>query len=60
VLSGRDKIENILQKKDSRLLVILGPCSIHDEDAALEFAERFILLRKKVEETLFIVIKLLL
>ena len=33
-------IENILQKKDQRLLVIVGPCSIHDENAALEYAAR--------------------
>ena len=36
VISAREQIKNILLKKDHRLLIIVGPCSIHDERAALE------------------------
>ena len=38
VLSGRDQVRKILNGEDSRLLVIAGPCSIHNEDSALEYA----------------------
>ena len=37
IINGRKDVENILQGKDKRLLVIAGPCSIHDSDAALEY-----------------------
>ncbi len=57
VLNGRETVENILSKKDKRLLVITGPCSIHDEQAALEYAERIRDLRKEVEETMFVVMR---
>ncbi len=57
VLSGREAIQNILEKKDSRLLVVMGPCSIHDEDAALEYAGRLSILREEVRDTLFIVMR---
>ena len=57
VVSGRQCIENILQKKDRRLLAIVGPCSIHDEEAALEYASRLKQLRDQVAETLFIVMR---
>ncbi len=38
IQSARHHISNIVQGKDKRLLVIVGPCSIHDTDAALEYA----------------------
>ncbi|MCK5837956.1 MAG: 3-deoxy-7-phosphoheptulonate synthase, partial [Desulfobacula sp.] len=40
VINGRRDVENILRKKDNRLLIIAGPCSIHDTDAALEYAQK--------------------
>ena len=40
VIESRDIIRDILAKKDKRLLVVTGPCSIHDEAAALDYAER--------------------
>ncbi|MBU1340266.1 MAG: 3-deoxy-7-phosphoheptulonate synthase [Proteobacteria bacterium] len=49
VIDGRHDIENILHKKDTRLLVIAGPCSIHDTDAALEYAGKMKQLRKEVK-----------
>ena len=57
VISGRVSIEAILRKEDRRLLVVVGPCSIHDEDAALEYAARLNSLRKQVAETLFVVMR---
>jgi 3-deoxy-7-phosphoheptulonate synthase len=57
VVLGRKHIENILQKEDQRLLVIVGPCSIHDENAALEYAAKLNSLRKQVAETLFVVMR---
>jgi 3-deoxy-7-phosphoheptulonate synthase len=57
VVLGREQIENILKKEDHRLLVIVGPCSIHDENAALEYAAKLNSLRKQVCETLFVVMR---
>jgi 3-deoxy-7-phosphoheptulonate synthase len=54
---GRRGIEQILRKKDRRLLVIVGPCSVHDEKATLEYAVRLNALRQKVAETLFVVMR---
>jgi 3-deoxy-7-phosphoheptulonate synthase len=40
VLRHRDEVAGILDRRDDRLLVIVGPCSVHDVDAALEYAQR--------------------
>jgi 3-deoxy-7-phosphoheptulonate synthase len=56
-LDGRRTIQNIIDKKDRRLMVITGPCSIHDEKAALEYAERLDALKKQVDDTLFLVMR---
>jgi 3-deoxy-7-phosphoheptulonate synthase len=40
VLGGRAEIGRILDREDDRLLVVVGPCSVHDTDAALEYAGR--------------------
>ena len=57
VVFGRQTIEKILSKKDRRLLVIVGPCSIHDEKAAIEYASRLNTLRKQVADTLFVIMR---
>jgi 3-deoxy-7-phosphoheptulonate synthase len=57
VVTGRQCIENILLKKDQRLLAIVGPCSIHDEKAAIEYASRLKRLHAQVAETLFVVMR---
>ncbi|MCP3899087.1 MAG: 3-deoxy-7-phosphoheptulonate synthase [Desulfobacteraceae bacterium] len=57
VLQGRQDVENILQKKDDRVLVIAGPCSIHDTEAALEFAKRMVQLRDEVKEKINLVMR---
>jgi len=57
VISGRRVIQDIIDKKDRRLLVIAGPCSIHDEAAALEYAGRLNRLKEKVNETIYLVMR---
>ena len=57
VVQGRKAIEDILARKDKRLLVITGPCSIHDEKAALEYAQKLCDLKKKIEKTICLVMR---
>jgi 3-deoxy-7-phosphoheptulonate synthase len=57
VLSGRNAIEKILLKEDKRLLVITGPCSIHDEKAAVEYAEKLKKIRDEVSEALYVIMR---
>lgn len=53
----RQRIHNILHGKDDRLLVIIGPCSIHDPAAAVDYARRLQPLREKYADTLEIVMR---
>ena len=53
----RKSIHNIIQGKDDRLLVVIGPCSIHDPMAALDYARKLVEQRKKYEGTLEIVMR---
>lgn len=57
VLAAREGIKKILVGEDSRLLAIVGPCSIHDEKAALEYARKLNELRRQVESTLLVVMR---
>lgn len=57
VAKTRDRIRNILQGKDRRLLVIVGPCSIHDVHAAYEYGEKLSSLRTELEDQLEIVMR---
>ena len=57
VISGRSAIDGILRKEDKRLLVIVGPCSIHDEKAAYEYAGKLQKLRDQVSEALVVVMR---
>ncbi|NTV92446.1 MAG: 3-deoxy-7-phosphoheptulonate synthase [Chlorobiaceae bacterium] len=57
VSSGRRDVENILTGKDARFLVIVGPCSIHDMDAAREYAERLSILREELKHELCIMMR---
>lgn len=57
VTSSRKTIKNILDKKDDRLVVIIGPCSIHDPIAAIEYAERLKKIADKYKDELFIVMR---
>ncbi|MBF0301548.1 MAG: 3-deoxy-7-phosphoheptulonate synthase [Desulfamplus sp.] len=57
VIVGREEIKNILSCKDKRLMVITGPCSVHDEAAAIEYAERLYKLREKVKDHFAIIMR---
>ncbi len=57
VVQGRERVEAILDGTDPRMLVVVGPCSIHDEKSALEYALRLNELRKELADRLFIVMR---
>jgi len=57
VTQTRQRIARILRGKDDRLLVIMGPCSIHDPQAALEYAKRLMAQREHYADTLEIVMR---
>ena len=57
VLESREIIKNILSQKDNRFLMIVGPCSIHSEEEAMEYAYKLLELKKKLEQSIFIVMR---
>ncbi|MGB1262631.1 MAG: 3-deoxy-7-phosphoheptulonate synthase [Cognaticolwellia sp.] len=57
VQSARNTIANIIHKKDHRLLVIAGPCSVHDIDAAKAYARQLKALHDKYQDSLYIVMR---
>ena len=57
ISQGRKNIENILERKDHRIIVVVGPCSIHDLKAAHDYANRLKALEEKVGDTLLIVMR---
>jgi len=57
VLQHRQTIKNILDGTDPRLVVVVGPCSIHDIDAAHEYAAKLVKLADEVSETIFVVMR---
>ncbi|SEQ82682.1 3-deoxy-D-arabinoheptulosonate-7-phosphate synthase [Solimonas aquatica] len=54
---ARREIQDVLHGRDDRLLVIVGPCSIHDPKAALEYAERLKTLREQLSKHLLIIMR---
>jgi len=57
VSAARQTIFDILDRKDPRLFVVIGPCSIHDVNAALEYARRLRTLADEVKDTLYLVMR---
>ncbi|WP_422133668.1 3-deoxy-7-phosphoheptulonate synthase [Endozoicomonas sp. ALD040] len=57
VSEGREVIRNILDGKDHRLFVVVGPCSIHDVDAAMDYAGRLKKLADELSDTLYLVMR---
>ena len=57
VAHGRQVVRDILDGKDHRLFVVVGPCSIHDIKAAHEYAERLKVLAAELSDTLFLVMR---
>ena len=57
VLTGRHQVQRVLDREDRRLLVVVGPCSIHDPRIALDYAARLKDLSDKVKDTLLLVMR---
>ena len=57
IINSRKKIEAIIKGEDKRLLVIIGPCSIHDTDAAIDYAKKLKVLHDKYADELLIVMR---
>jgi 3-deoxy-7-phosphoheptulonate synthase len=57
VIIGRTTVQRILDRQDPRLLVVVGPCSIHDVDAAYDYARRLKELSDEIRDTLFVVMR---
>ena len=57
VTRGRQTVRDILDRKDHRLIVVIGPCSIHDPIAAMDYAHRLKTLADNVSDTLYIVMR---
>ena len=57
VLNGREMINNILDRKDHRLMMVIGPCSIHDVDAAMDYANRLRKLADEVKDSILVIMR---
>ena len=57
VWNGREAVRNILERRDPRLFIVVGPCSIHDVVAAREYADRLRELSARVSSTLFLIMR---
>jgi 3-deoxy-7-phosphoheptulonate synthase len=57
VVNARETVRRILNGRDNRLLCVVGPCSIHDPEAALDYAGRLLELSRRLKERLFIVMR---
>ncbi|MGC3966154.1 MAG: 3-deoxy-7-phosphoheptulonate synthase [Pirellulales bacterium] len=57
VIEGREAIRRILAGEDRRLLLVVGPCSIHDEAAALDYARRILAVSSRLSDRLCIVMR---
>lgn len=56
-VQGREEVKAILQRKDPRLLMIVGPCSIHDAKGALEYAQKLAKLRNELKDQFVILMR---
>ncbi|MDS4042600.1 MAG: 3-deoxy-7-phosphoheptulonate synthase [Candidatus Competibacter sp.] len=57
VFQGRETVQRILDRQDPRLFVVVGPCSIHDVEAARDYALRLKTLADEVQDTLFVIMR---
>ncbi|MGG4610482.1 3-deoxy-7-phosphoheptulonate synthase [Providencia sp. Me31A] len=57
IATSRQVIADIIHQRDPRLLVVCGPCSIHDVDAAIEYGERLQKLAEELSDSLYIVMR---
>ena len=57
ILNSRTTIENILEEKDDRVFVVVGPCSIHDPKAAIDYANRLKKISDEISKNIFIIMR---
>jgi 3-deoxy-7-phosphoheptulonate synthase len=57
VIHGRETIKRILEREDKRLFIVVGPCSIHDPEAAIVYGKRLKALADKVSDRLLLVMR---
>jgi len=57
ILESRRTVRRIIRGEDNRLLAIVGPCSIHDREAALEYAARLAEIRRNVGDRIFVIMR---
>jgi 3-deoxy-7-phosphoheptulonate synthase len=57
VVQGRKDVEHVLERVDDRLLVVVGPCSVHDAEAALEYGGRLAALAEELSEDLLVAMR---
>ena len=57
VVEARTAVQNILAQRDPRLLVVVGPCSIHDPKGAMEYAHNLVGLNREVSDQMFLVMR---
>ena len=57
VLNGREEIAAVLEGSDDRVMVVVGPCSVHDVDAALEYAGRLSQAAQEMKDELLVVMR---
>jgi 3-deoxy-7-phosphoheptulonate synthase len=57
VVVSRERVTRIIKREDRRLLAIVGPCSIHDVDGALEYGRKLVVLRQQLAERIEIVMR---
>ena len=57
VVASRKTLERILDRKDKRLMVVVGPCSIHDPEAAIDYARRLKRLASIIQDKIFLVMR---
>ena len=57
VVKGREEVREVLQGKDPRLMVVVGPCSVHDPKAAMEYATKLSALAKALGDELLVVMR---
>lgn len=57
VVEGRDAVKRILSGEDPRLMIVVGPCSIHDRNAGLEYARRLKSLAERVSDRMLLIMR---
>ncbi|KAI7105810.1 hypothetical protein KC352_g37047, partial [Hortaea werneckii] len=57
VLKGRKEAIEVIKQRDDRLLVVCGPCSLHDPEAAVEYCSRLVKLADQLKDDLLIIMR---